>query len=316
MSVTLSVFWNLGGFIPYLIGPYMSIKMFNLVLLALPVSFFVIFLVIAPETPYFLVKHNQKEKAEELLRRLRHQDEEYVKKELEDIVKLTSSEVKAQWSDLIATKSAKRALFISVTLIISNQLCGINALLFYLQPIFEATGSEIRADLASIIVGFVLFISSFILPFIADRVGRKTLLIVSSLGMCLFMCIIGSFFYLKDNYDFYHLDLSSAYFVPILCLICYIILFNLGIGPLPWTVSSELFPSNIKSTASSIMSMTCWTMSFLVTKFFPSSNETLGRGPTFWVFGGFSFLSGMFCIVYVPETNRKTFLEIQNMLAN
>lgn len=313
-TVSLGVFWALGNLIPYCIGPYMPTMWFNLALCISPTTFFVIFLLLGPETPYYLVGKKKMEEATKALMKLRSKNEQQIQKELEEITVSLENEEKGHFYEILKSKALRKALFISLTLIIANQFCGINAFLFYMQPIFQASGTEIKADLSAIIVGLVLFVSSIIAPFVADRWGRRALMLISSFGMVVALVPIGAYFYFLDN-GLASSSINAFSWVPITSLIVYIIMFNMGMTSIPWIIPAELFPSSFRSIAASTISTTCWLFSFIITKFFTQISEAIGKGPVFLVFGLCSFLSGVFTIFMVPETKGKTFSEIQKMLS-
>ncbi|EFA10061.1 facilitated trehalose transporter Tret1 [Tribolium castaneum] len=311
LSVTLGIFWSFGHLIPYVLGPYMSILAFNLTLACVPMLFFVLFVTIAPETPYYLISKNKINKAEESLMKLRGRSRSMVSSEIIHIQSSMNHEKKGSFGDLFKSKANRKALAISVTLMGFQQLSGINAILFYTQLIFETTGSNISAEISSIIIGLVLFSTSLIIPFVADRLGRKLFLMISAFGMMTALAILGAFFYVKDTANY---DVTSFSWLPILSLVLFIVSINLGFIPLPWTVSSELFSPNVKSFGISLVSFTCWVGSFIITKFFNDLNDTLGKEGTFWLFSGFCLVAGLFTLFFVPETKGKSFQEIQNIL--
>ncbi|EFA10056.1 facilitated trehalose transporter Tret1-2 homolog [Tribolium castaneum] len=311
LSVTLNVFWTFGNLIPYVLGPYMSILAFNLTLACVPLLFFVLFATVAPETPYYLINKNMINKAEESLMKLRGRSRSMVSKEIIHIQSSMNQEKKGSFGDLFKTKANRKALAISVTLMTFQQLSGISAILFYTQLIFETTGSNISAEISALIIGLVLFSTSFIIPFVADRLGRKLFLMISAFGMMVALAILGTFFYMKDTV---HYDVTSFSWLPILSLVLYIVSINLGFIPLPWTVSSELFSPNVKSFGISLVSFTCRFSSFIVTKFFNDLNNVFGKEGTFWLFSGFCLLAGLFTLFFVPETRGKSFQEIQIIL--
>ena len=205
-----------------------------------------------------------------------------------------------------------KGLFISVLLLVIQQLSGINAVLFYTQEIFIAAGaSDIAPEISSIIVGLVIFFSSFGTPFVADRAGRRILMLISLMGVTISHLAFGVYFYLKDRTSE---DVSSISWLPLLSFLAYIVTFNVGLGALPWTISSELFPTNVKSYSAAIVSFSCWTTSFFVTKFFNDLQVGLGSGETFWLFSGCCFAGWLFTFIFVPETKGKSFQEIQEIL--
>lgn len=109
-------------------------------------------------------------------------------------------------------------------------------MLFYTQTILEATGSKIPSALSSIIIGGVQLIPSAVTPLVADSAGRRPTLLFSAFGMILSEAPLGLYFYLKDNNH----DVSSIFWLPVACLVIYIVTFRVGFGPLPWTIMAEL----------------------------------------------------------------------------
>lgn len=213
--------------------------------------------------------------------------------------------------DIVKDRVAMKSLFICAVLIASQELSGFCGITFHLQLIFEAAETGIGADFAALIVGFAMIISSVIGPILIDKLGRRFLTITSCFGMCIAHILIGSFFYIHDLTTF---SVKGFTWVPIFSLIVYICSFNCGICSVPWTLTSELFSSNVKQVASFSMSTLCWTVSFIMTSYFNTLNSVLGKSGLFWFFASACMTTGIFSIIYVPETKSKTFLEIQEML--
>ncbi|KAJ8936175.1 hypothetical protein NQ318_019056 [Aromia moschata] len=313
LSQTLNVFWAIGNFLPYAIGPFISIMWFNIILACIPATFFILFSLLAPETPYYLVGKNEIEKAEKSLMLLRSISKEGAQKELEHIKLHFKKEEDGHFLDIIRNRGLRKAFIICIILIIAQELSGFCAITFYLQPIFDAAETSLSSDISALIVGFTIFASSFIIPFLIDRLGRRILTICSCAGMFVALDILGAFFFLKDKTS---VSVDSLLWMPIFSLIFFIISFNFGIGSVPWTLGSELFPSNVKHISSSALSSSCWITSFMVTKFFNNMNDTMGRAGTFWFFAGCCLAATIFSIIFVPETKGKSFVEIQDMLQN
>merc|ERR1711936_929464 len=101
--------------------------------------------------------------------------------------------------------------------------------------------------------------------------------------------------------------------VPLISLSLFVFAFSIGFGPIPWLMMSELFSPEVKSVASSISTTFNWTLAFLVTKFFTSMVAGVTEAGAFWVFGGFTILTFLFCFFFVPETKGKSLDEIQQL---
>ncbi|XP_018573242.1 facilitated trehalose transporter Tret1-like [Anoplophora glabripennis] len=311
MTQTLNVFWATGNFLPYAIGPYISILYFNIILACIPITFFLVFFFVGVETPYYLVRVNKITEAEEALMLLRSSDQKEVQNELEHIQTCINEEEKGNFIDIFRKTELRKALIICIVLIIAQEISGFCAITFYLQPIFDAAGTGLPSDISAIVIGFSMLVSSFFAPFLIERAGRKKLTIYSCFGMFLSLTILGAFFYIQDSSN---LSTDSIFWLPIFSLMLYIFSFNFGIGSVPWTLCSELFPSSFKQFSSTTVSIVCWITSFMVTKFFNSMNYGMGIAGTFWFFGGTCLLATIFSILWVPETKGKSFIEIQNML--
>jgi SP family facilitated glucose transporter-like MFS transporter 8 len=107
---------------------------------------------------------------------------------------------KSKLSDLIATKGNIRALYLSLGLVTAQQLCGINAVLFYSQTIFTASSGSLGGAESTIIIGVVMFLSSGITPLVVERLGRKLLLLTSAAGMIVGL-VSGRHFHASNHHD-------------------------------------------------------------------------------------------------------------------
>lgn len=293
----------------YSVGPFVSIVAFNIVLAVFPCIFMVGVVFFVPESFHFHISKENHAEAEQTHKKFRGNDLKH-KTELQDIKDALEKNKNESIFTLFTSKRLIKAFIISLALVGFQQLSGINAVLFYAQEIFGASGSDLKAEYASIIIGAVQFITSFITPLFVDRLGRKLLLYFSAIGMLLSETLLGVYFYLKDDNQ----DVSSISWLPILSLVSYILTYNCGFGPLPWAVMGELFPANVKSTASAFTASFCWFISFLITKFFSSMVDGIGMGPSFWLFAAFCLVAFVFTLFYVIETKGKSLQEIQETL--
>uniref|UniRef100_A0A6P7GKA5 Facilitated trehalose transporter Tret1-like n=1 Tax=Diabrotica virgifera virgifera TaxID=50390 RepID=A0A6P7GKA5_DIAVI len=310
MIVITNIFWSLGNFLPLAIGPYTSIMSFNLILTVLPVLFFVLFFGIGVESPYYLIRQKEEEKAEEALMYLRGKNKKDITEELGKIKNFVEHSTEGRIQDIFTDKVLRKCILICILLLATQDLGGYCSILYHLTLIFKAAGSEISEDTAALIVGIGLFASSFLAPFLVDYFGRRPLLITSALGMGLSLGVLGLFFFLRNH----HFNVESIKFLPLLSLICYIISYNLGINTVPWTLISELFPSSVKQEASTIGAFCCWFTTAVVTFSYNYLNDALGVYGTFWLFACWCLFSATFCFFFVPETKGKSFIEVQKML--
>lgn len=218
---------SLGILFSYIIGSNVSIDTFNFTCAAIPIIFALIFMEM-PETPPYLISKGKNEAAEASLKWLRgkeydrcnemaelkKQHEEHKKKKLT----LTKS---------LTQRSTIRGIFIILGLMFFQQMCGINAIIFYTKSIFEDADTGIDSGHATIIVGTMQVISVFVSSNIVDKLGRRLLLLPSAAIMALSTIILGAYFYMKDNDNE---SVSSIGWLPIASLCLFVIMFSVGFG--------------------------------------------------------------------------------------
>ncbi|CAG9862158.1 unnamed protein product [Phyllotreta striolata] len=311
LSQAINVFWSFGNFLVYATGPFMSYRTFNVMIAAFPASFFLLFLLLAPESPHFLVAENRLDQAVKSLMLLRSKAKEEVQEEINSIgQQLTEQKGNKGLKELFATGFVRRAFFICLWLVFTQELCGFSVIFFYLQLLFRESGSRISDELSSLVMALFVLATSFVSPFLVDRFGRRTLLLVSCSGMCLSLAALGGFFFVKEETSASTLPI---YWLPLASLVMFVFFFNFGMS-VPWTITAELLPCYVKETATTIITSLSWMLAFLCTNFFHSVTHKIGIGRTFWCFAGYCFVAGIGIYCFVPETKGKSFTEIQDVM--
>jgi SP family facilitated glucose transporter-like MFS transporter 8 len=177
--------------------------------------------------------------------------------------------------------------------------------------LFQDAGSDLEPSTATIIVGVIQVVATFISTLVVDRLGRRLLLLISDFVMAVCALLLGVFFYLKDvEKD----DVTNLGWLPLTSVCVFIIVFSLGYGPIPWMMVGELFAPQIKGFASSLSCVLNWILAFLVTRFYSDLAIASGTHTTFWIFAGISLIGTVFVFFIVPETKGKTLDEIQKEL--
>lgn len=200
---------------------------------------------------------------------------------------------------------------ISLALMLFQQFSGINAVIFFTQQIFKSAGSNIDASVSAIIVGVVQVLMTFLAAALVEKAGRKILLLQSSTVMCLCLTVLGIYFRLKSTGH----DVSNIGWIPLLCLVLFIVSFSLGYGPIPWMMMGELLAPEVKSIATSLTVLFNWVLVFVVTNSFGALNDNLGSDITFWIFAVIMALGTIFGFKTVFETKGKSGTEIQFILS-
>jgi SP family facilitated glucose transporter-like MFS transporter 8 len=305
------VMLTVGILFTYVIGAIANYTWLGILSGIIPVALFITFSRV-PESPTYFMKKFRTEEAKKSLQYYRGSSYNFWK-ELQDLEQdiSKSTQEEASIRDLVSSVGTRKALIISLGLMIFQQLSGINAVIFYSVDIFYAAGSTLDPKVAAIIVGVVQVVVTYAASAMVDRAGRRVLLLLSASIMGLCLAILGLYFCLKNKGD----DVSGIGWLPLLCVAVFIVMFSLGFGPLPWMMMGELFAPNIKGAASSIAVCTNWTLVFIVTFSFGKLVDGLGEHTTFWIFAVICGIATVFIFYLVPETKGKTLTEIQRILS-
>ncbi|EGI69874.1 PREDICTED: facilitated trehalose transporter Tret1-like [Acromyrmex echinatior] len=310
LGALFPLFFSLGIMFSYVAGAYCSYAIFNLACCAILVPF-VLGVPFMPESPMWLVQKNRKIQAIKVLTILRgpHYNATEEIAVLEDDVNRMEN-LSGGFKDLVGTKAGRKAAVTCVGLMFFQQLCGIDAVLFYTVNIFQEANSTIDPFLATIIIGFTEVIMTIFVAIVIDRFGRKPLLIISGTMMTICLSVLGYYFKLKDGGN----DMSTFGWLPLTSLAFFNIVFSIGYGSVPFTIISEIFPPETKGVASSMSIVVHWSLVFAITKLFPIMEYRMGQAVTFWTFSCFTAASAVFSYFVVPETKGKTLQEIQSKL--
>ncbi|CAK1539933.1 unnamed protein product [Leptosia nina] len=300
---------NIGILICYVAGKYLDWSNLAYLGAALPIPFLALMLLI-PETPRWYISQGKTEEARKALRWLRGERAK-IDDEMQEIA-LCDAEIENQSSFTeIFNKKYVKSISICLGLMTFQQLSGINAVIFYTVEIFKMSGSSIDENLATIIVGLVNFISTFIATAVIDRAGRKLLLYISSVTMTVTLIILGTFFYLTDEATSVDANLG---WLPLTSVMIYLLGFSLAFGPIPWLMMGEILPGKVRGAAASLCTAYNCICSFIVTKTFYNLVKAIEPSGTFWLFGGICFTGLFFVVVCVPETRGKSLEQIENKL--
>lgn len=308
---------TIGILFVYAVGAANDLFALNIICLIIPMVFGIIF-VFMPETPLYLVSKERKEDAIRSLKWLRGSQYDY-DSELTELIDEHNERVAQKISFIGAFKrrSTVMGMIIIMGLMFFQQMSGINAVIFYTGFIFTAANTGIHSTTATIIVGVIQVIATFIASMVVDKVGRRIMLLVSVAVMGICTILMGVYFYLDARPDpiTHESQTASLGWLPIVSLSVFICMFSIGFGPIPWLMVGELFAPDVKGLAASIAGAFNWLLAFVITKTFSDLRGAIGIGETFWLFSGFSILGTIFVFFVVPETKGKSLTEIQKMLA-
>jgi SP family facilitated glucose transporter-like MFS transporter 8 len=310
LSSVVQLFYNIGAMFEFSLGPYLSITTVAVSSAAFPVVFF-LFMVWMPESPYFLLLKGRGTEAELSLMGLRGKTERnYVQDELTAMKKVVEESLtmgNAPFRDLFTERANRRALILILSLVMLQQFCGQLAVVSYTTQILQRSGSSLDANISVIISGAIQTITSVVMSSLVDRVGRKPLLLLSTIGLGVATMGLATYFCLDVRTD---IDISPVDWIPVTCLVLYVSLFSLSLGVLPFTIMGEIFLPSVKGLAASLALLVHSVSGVIVTKMFQIMTDYTGADSPFWLFSVYCFASAIFILWYLPETKGKTFSEI------
>ncbi|OMO75114.1 Sugar/inositol transporter [Corchorus olitorius] len=301
---------TIGIMLAYLLGLFVRWRILA-VLGILPCTILIPGLFFIPESPRWLAKMGMTEDFEASLQVLRGFDTD-ISIEVNEIKRSVASTTRRTAVRFAELKQRRYwfPLMVGIGLLMLQQLSGINGLLFYSSTIFETAGVK-SSNVATLGVGAVQVIATAVTTWLADKTGRRLLLIVSSSLMTLSLLIVAVSFFLKDAVA----SDSSLYSVmsifSVVGVVIMVVGFSLGMGPIPWVIMSEILPINIKGLAGSVATLSNWFFAWVITM---TANLLLdwSSGGTFTIYMLVSAFTIGFVARCVPETKGRGLEEIQS----
>ncbi len=272
---------------------------------AVPAIAFAVTMFLVPESPRWLVKNGQSDRAEAILRRVGGAS--YGRHELEAIHRTLQTEEIAhvRFKDLLEPRLI-RVISIGVILAALQQWCGINVIFYYAEDVFKAAGYDVSSIMLNIVyTGLIMLIFTFVAIFTVDRLGRKPLMLIGCGGLTVLYTMIGASF-LGGNGGLHVL----------LLLLGAIAFYAFTLAPITWVLLAELFPNRIRGAAMAISVFTLWFTCWALAQVFPMMNKQLGTTGSFWVFGAICLAGFVYVLRVLPETRGKSLEQIEKELVD
>lgn len=276
-----------------------------------PAGIFFLALLRIPESPRYLVLSRQNDKASAVLGRL--YGEAQVERKLQEIRESVAADHRPQMRDLLDKLGrVRKIVWVGLGLAVFQQLVGINVVFYYGAVLWQAVGfSEADALLINIISGAVSIGACLITIALIDRIGRKPLLLVGSIGMAITLGLVAYAFTSASVDAGGQLQLSQN--MGLLALVAanaYVFFFNGSWGPAMWTMLGEMFPNQIRGSGLAVSGLAQWGANFAITMTFPLMLAGIGLAGAYGIYMLFAILSIAFVAYLVHETKG---LELEEM---
>jgi sugar porter (SP) family MFS transporter len=265
---------------------------------AIPSVLFFLLVLRVPESPRWLVKNGREDTARTVLTRADSAAAaEAGIRDIKDTLALEEGSFRELFHPAF-----RRPLLIAVVLAVFQQITGINAILYYAPRIFEGAGfARMSAIGQSAVVGLFNMLFTVVAIVLADKVGRRPLLLIATGGMGASLVLLGAAF------KFQFLPASAL----LLIILLYIAFFASAMGPLVWVVMAEIFPIKVRGSAMGLATLVLWLADFAVTLTFPVISDRFHPSAAFWLYAAMCALDLVFMWFFLPETKGRTLEEIE-----
>ena len=289
----------------YLLGSCLPLHLLLIVLVTGPCSVFILFYLIVPKSPVWLMKSGQEDECKDLLHRLRG-DQYLIEQEFQELQNLINIQRKdaVGWS-AYKSKSFYYPLFLVSSIFLLYSLIGYINLSDYSLFIFKYPDINVSTYTIAILFQLVLTVSSIPAPILMVKLGRRAQLITGCLSVLICFILLGAY------HIFYYSGLHPVFaYAPLVLLLIFGLSFGLLIAPIPYTLASELFPQHLKSHGSTVGMSLHDIGAFLANKLFPVVKGWVGMAGVYMIHGIVALVLAILTFCLLPETRNKTYTQL------
>jgi len=307
-----------GVFLGQLIGVYISYYWLAMI----PLGFTSVFTLLATtimESPRWLMTQGRNSEAKNVLQLLRGPNYD-IDKELQDIEsvllqnKLTFVEALREFKN----RSVYYPVILVSVVFFFRQFSGIGVVLFYAEEIFKNANVKSVGLTSSLATGGIQIVSSIIGVFMPDLVGRRKLLIIGSIVMCLSFGMMGAYEYLNNRPYCHPPDdpkcKKHLWPLAIVSIACFVASYSAGISAVSWVLLPEFIPLRVRGIGAGIALFVNWCTTIIVAGLFKNYENAVKPWGAFWTFSFICLCAAVFAIIYIPETKGKSLEDIEHFL--
>ena len=265
---------------------------------AVPAFIYTFMVFMVPKSPRWLIIKNRLEEAKGIIKRINPGSNP------DEVVSKIIEADKSNPTESVFQKKHKRIILLAFAIALFNQFSGINAFLYYSKRIFVEAGLEDQAALlGSIGIGIANLIFTLLGMYFIDRIGRKKLMIIGSIGYIVSLFFVAFAFFFN----------WSGIVVPI-SLFVFIGAHAVGQGAVIWVFISEIFPNHVRSYGQSIGTSTHWILAFIIPASVPFLIAKIGAGAMFLIFAIMMIFQLLWVLYVMPETKGVSLEDLEKEL--
>ncbi|MBH0061966.1 sugar porter family MFS transporter [Pseudoalteromonas sp. NZS71] len=272
-----------------------------------PAVLFLVGVLFIPESPRYLVAQGKVDDAKAVFSKISNDNAD---KQISDVKRSLHSDTKPSIRDLFIDNSKKvhPIVWVGVALSVFQQFVGINVVFYYGSELWQAAGfDESQSLFINVLAGTTNIVSTFIAIALVDKVGRKPLLLVGSIGMFISLSALTYIFGSAGLDDAGKLALSDnmGTFALIMANL-FVVFFGLSWGPIVWVLLGEMFNNRIRGAALAVAASAQWIANFAITMTFPIMLANIGLAGAYGFYALSALISIFFVVKYIKETRGKT----------
>lgn len=319
----ISLAISVGLLVVHIIGTFVNWYLTAAISALVPFMSYVI-MSFVPESPTWLAAKGKTEEAVKAFKWLRGCDQDSLDElhallekqalataqiQMQPKVEFFSKEKLIQLKNTFKRPEFIKPLIVMIAFFATLQFSGVNAVAFYSVTIMQSTlGKGFNEYTAMLIIDSARLVSSVAACILLRVVGRRPLALFSGTFTVISLFGIATFRYIGSHNG---LELNDYSWVPLFFLIGYIIATSVGLAPLPWVMTGEVFPADLRGIGSGICTSMCFVCFFIVVKLAPAMFAGLGAEGTFLSYGIIALLGTCTIYFFLPETKGRTLQDIE-----